>query len=85
MLRQGKWMSEEEPEGVKPSRKKTGFAINAIYSPWLSLSDVAYKWLDAQGDQEKMQNFVNSWLGEPWEDVGSTAGAQKVLRITVGC
>ena len=72
-------MSEEEPEGVKPSRKKTGFAINAIYSPWLSLSDVAYKWLDAQGDQEKMQNFVNSWLGEPWEDVGSTAGAQKVL------
>lgn len=32
-----------------------------------------------QGDQEKMQNFVNSWLGEPWEDVGSTAGAQKVL------
>ena len=79
MLRQGKWMSEEESEGVKPSRKKTGFAINAIYSPWLSLSDVAYKWLDAQGDQEKMQNFVNSWLGEPWEDVGSTAGAQKVL------
>ncbi len=32
MLRQGKWMGEEEPEGVKPSRKKTGFAINAIYS-----------------------------------------------------
>ena len=26
-----------------------------------------------------MQNFVNSWLGEPWEDVGSTAGAQKIL------
>lgn len=79
MLQLGQWMNEGETEGTRVSPKKTGFALNAIYSPWLSFADVAYKWLDAQGDQEKMQNFVNSWLGEPWEDVGSTAGAQKVL------
>ena len=79
MLQLGQWMIEGETEGTRVSPKKTGFALNAIYSPWLSFADVAYKWLDAQGDQEKMQNFVNSWLGEPWEDVGSTAGAQKVL------
>ena len=79
MLQLGQWMNEGETEGMRVSPKKTGFALNAIYSPWLSFADVAYKWLDAQGDQEKMQNFVNSWLGEPWEDVGSTAGAQKVL------
>lgn len=79
MLQQGKWMNEGETEGKRVSPKKTGFALNALYSPWLSFADVSYKWLDAQGDQEKMQNFVNSWLGEPWEDVGSTAGAQKVL------
>ena len=79
MLQLGQWKNEGETEGTRVSPKKTGFALNAIYSPWLSFADVAYKWLDAQGDQEKMQNFVNSWLGEPWEDVGSTAGAQKVL------
>ena len=79
MLQLGQWMNEGETEGTRARPKKTGFALNAIYSPWLSFADVAYKWLDAQGDQEKMQNFVNSWLGEPWEDVGSTAGAQKVL------
>lgn len=79
MLQLGQWMNEGETEGTRVSPKKTGFALNAIYSPWLSFADVAYKWLNAQGDQEKMQNFVNSWLGEPWEDVGSTAGAQKVL------
>lgn len=79
ILQLGQWMNEGETEGMRVSPKKTGFALNAIYSPWLSFADVAYKWLDAQGDQEKMQNFVNSWLGEPWEDVGSTAGAQKVL------
>lgn len=79
MLQLGQWMNEGETEGTRVSPKKTGFALNAIYSPWLSFADVAYKWLDAQGDQEKMQNFVNSWLGEPWEDIGSTAGAQKVL------
>ena len=79
MLQLGQWMNEGETEGTRASPKKTGFALNAIYSPWLSFADVAYKWLDAQGDQEKMQNFINSWLGEPWEDVGSTAGAQKVL------
>ena len=79
MLQLGQWKNEGETEGTRVNPKKTGFALNAIYSPWLSFADVAYKWLDAQGDQEKMQNFVNSWLGEPWEDVGSTAGAQKVL------
>ena len=71
-------MSEEESEGVKPSRKKTGFAINAIYSPWLSLSDVAYKWLMPKGDQEKMQNFVNSWLGE------TVGGCRQHRRSTKG-
>lgn len=79
MLQLGQWKNEGETAGTRVSPKKTGFALNAIYSPWLSFADVAYKWLDAQLDQEKMQNFVNSWLGEPWEDVGSTAGAQKVL------
>lgn len=80
MLCSGKWICEDEINtGKKSGAKKTGFSLNAIYSPWLSFADVAYKWLDAQGDQEKMQNFVNSWLGEPWEDVGSTAGAQAVL------
>lgn len=80
MLRSGKWLNREEIDsGMQFGRKKTGFSLNAIYSPWLSFSDIAFKWLDAQGDQEKMQNFVNSWLGEPWEDVGTTAGAQSIL------
>ena len=80
MLKQGRWMNEEEIEGKKQSPKKTGFSLNAIYSPWLSFRDVAYKWLDAQGDQEKMQNFVNSWLGEPWEDVESTTKEDLIFK-----
>ena len=79
MLKQGRWMNEEEIEGKSKAPKRPDFRSMPSIRPWLSFRDVAYKWLDAQGDQEKMQNFVNSWLGEPWEDVGSTAGAQKIL------
>lgn len=76
MLQQGRWQTKD---GQPQDPKKTGFALNALYSPWLTFGDVAYKWLDAQGDTEKLQNVVNSWFGEPWENVGSSPGIEKVL------
>lgn len=44
------------------------YHINAAYSPWLTWSDLAAQWLIAKDRPERLQNWVNSWLAEPWED-----------------
>lgn len=81
MMEQGIWKEEKSDSNQKTSLKqKTGFSLNAIYSPSLTFDDVLKEWFASQNDMEKMQNFVNSWLGEPWEQVGSTAGEEKVLE-----
>lgn len=48
--------------------KKVCFWLNTMYSPFVSFSEIAKKFMEAKEDVEKLQNFVNSWLAEPWED-----------------
>jgi phage terminase large subunit GpA-like protein len=74
MLRKGEWRAEKQG-----GRSKTGFHLNAIYSPWVSFRDVSFEWLKSQDDHEKRMNFINSWLAEPYEQVGMSAGADLVL------
>lgn len=42
------------------------YHIWAAYSPWVQFHQVAAKWLKWKDDPAQLQNFVNSWLGEPW-------------------
>lgn len=51
-----------------PKSSHVGFWINAIYSPWLTFSEIAAKWVESQADPEKLMNFINSWLAEPWKE-----------------
>jgi phage terminase large subunit GpA-like protein len=37
-------------------------------SPWTSLAEIAREWLDSQDSRERLQVFVNTVLGEVWED-----------------
>ncbi|MBQ8585856.1 MAG: phage terminase large subunit family protein, partial [Butyricicoccus sp.] len=52
---------------------------NTLYSPFVRWSEIAKEWLDAQGDDEKLQNFINSWLAEPWENEKKRTDADTVL------
>lgn len=63
MLRAGKWVSEK-----KTGSRKTAFHLNAIYSPWVRIGDVAYEFVKSKDVPELLMNFVNSWLAEPWEN-----------------
>lgn len=74
MLKGGKWF-----DLVTGNGKEVGFQLNAIYSPWVKFGDVAYEYTKSKKDPEKLMNFVNSWLGEPWEQVGTTSDSEKVL------
>ena len=64
MLRNGKWKAENKSS----SRKKLAFHLNTIYSPWVRFGDVAYEFLKSKDYPDMLQNFVNSWLAEPWEE-----------------
>lgn len=76
MLLAGSWVPEgfdpKEAAGIKfPVFAKVGFWINAIYSPFLTFSDIAAEWLSSYHDRALHMNFVNSWLAEPYtEDMG---------------
>lgn len=48
--------------------KKVCFWINTLYSPFVRFSEIAKEFMNSKTDPERLQNFVNSWLAEPWED-----------------
>ncbi len=48
--------------------KKVCFWINTLYGPFVRFSQIAKEFMESKADPEKLQNFVNSWLAEPWED-----------------
>ncbi len=53
-------------DGHNPKRSTRGFHINSLYSPWLTFSEVAAKFLESKDDQAEAQNFRNSWQGLPY-------------------
>lgn len=65
-------------EGSAPVNSQRGYWINALYSPWLTFSEIASKFLDSKDDPEKLMNFVNSWLAEEWEEKVQGADEGKI-------
>ena len=61
-IKKGKWIAESEFKGV------AGFWLNEIYSPWVKLSDMVTNFLNSKDDPEMLKTFVNTSLGEAWED-----------------
>lgn len=66
MLKCGEWRDVKGTCVGLPQR--VSFHINALYSFFVSWADVAFEFLESKGDPETLQNFINSWLAEPWED-----------------
>ncbi|MFR4440675.1 MAG: terminase gpA endonuclease subunit [Hungatella sp.] len=66
MLREGKWVPVKK-RGIGQA-KRVGFWINSLYSIFVTWADAAEEYLKSYEDPELLQNFVNSWLAEPWED-----------------
>lgn len=66
MLRLGKWQAVKRRGVGRP--KSVGFWLNSLYSIFVTWADAVEEFLKTKDDPESLQNFVNSWLGEPWED-----------------
>lgn len=75
MLMRGKWVCAgqaiDKKGRISGERKVTdiaGFHINALYSPFLTFSEIAAEWLDSYRDIAALMNFTNSWLAEEFEE-----------------
>lgn len=78
MLRKGEWRVVKK-KGVGKA-KSVSFWINALYSRFLTWSEIAKEFLDSKDDPERLQNFINSWLAEPWEDTKLKTSTDLVME-----
>lgn len=77
MLRLGEWRVVRH--NTKYVRT-VAFWINTLYSPFVRWADIAKEFLRTKDDPEEFQNFVNSWLAEPWEDTKLKTNADLVME-----
>lgn len=74
----GKWIAAKE------NNRKRGFHLNELASPWKHWEDIIEDFKAAerdrkQGDIEKLKTFINTALGEPWEERGEAADDNALL------
>lgn len=62
MVREGRWKATAEFTGI------AGFHLNELYSPWRTFGDVADDFVKAKDDPQKLKVWVNTSLGETWDD-----------------
>lgn len=77
MLHFGEWRTVKQNTRYV---RKVAFWMNTLYSPFVRFSEAVKKFLDTKDDPEQFQNFVNSWLAEPWEDTKLKTNADLVLE-----
>lgn len=91
MLDHGRWIARF------PHRAARSYHLNGLYTPLglgLRWYEMVGKWLAAQGDRTKLKVFINTDLGEPWEDrdnainhkaLAERAEAYALREIPPGC
>ncbi|WP_341755594.1 phage terminase large subunit family protein [Candidatus Tisiphia endosymbiont of Ptychoptera albimana] len=75
MLQRGKWISEAKGE----SNNIAGFHLSEIYSPWVTWSRMTAEFLKAKMMPETLKTWVNTSLGETWEEGGDKVDETSLL------
>lgn len=68
MLAGGEWRTTSQALDLDPLTH--GYHLNALYSPvgWLSWAEIAKQWEEAVSDADARKTFINTVLGEEWEE-----------------
>jgi len=69
-IRKGEWRATADFDG------RAGFHLNELYSPWVPMRLVVKSFLEAKGSPETLKTWVNTSLGETWEESGETVDHQ---------
>ncbi len=57
---------------------KVAFHIWSIYSPFTTWVQIVDDFLECGHDQNKLKTFINTTLGEPWEDKGEAVDSKEL-------
>lgn len=80
MIPRGEWRST----ATATAQKTAGFHLSELYSPWVSWSEMVSNFLEAKKFPETLKTWVNTALGETWEEEGEgIKGAALQLRDRV--
>ena len=63
----GKWIADS-PDNVKTR----GFHLNEYVSPWRTWEEIEEDFIEAKKSPETLKTFINTSLGETWEEQGET-------------
>lgn len=73
-IRRGEWRA------TAPKNGRAGFHLNELYSPWVPIQKVVRAFLEAKDNPETLKTFINTSLGESWEDLGETVDNNALYR-----
>lgn len=76
MLARGEWRPTAASDG-----RTAGFHLSALYSPlgWKSWAQCAAEFLRAKEDPFRLKTWVNTVLGETWEECGDSVEAGSLM------
>lgn len=74
MILNGEW------EATGENKKVAGFHISELYSPFRTWGELAEDFLEAKKSPELLQTFVNTTLGELWEEQGEEIIAEGLME-----
>jgi len=72
-------LKDPEWRATAPFRGIAGFHIWEAYSPWRRLADMVADFLEAKKSPDTLQVFINTSLGETWEEQGEQAEGHVLL------
>jgi len=77
MLPAGEWRAMAEGDG-----ETIGFHISSLYSPlgWFPWSAAVEEFLEAKGEVYKLKTWINTVLGETWEERGESVDPDALLE-----
>ena len=74
MLKHGEWIASE------PKTDTAGFHISELYSVWSTWADMAKSFLEAKKNPEMLKTWINTALGESWEEQGEAVEYETLLE-----
>ncbi len=76
MVVNGRWVATKPGPGRPPS-----FHIDALSSLLTTWDEIAKEFVDAKDDPKKLKVFVNTTLGEAWEERGNAPDHERLLAL----
>ena len=74
MLKNGEWIATATKSDT------AGFHISELYSVWSTWADMAKNFLEAKKQPEMLKTWINTSLGESWEEQGDAVEYETLLE-----